>query len=454
MGAIGLSFGSPTSGAGFNVTTTVASLVANMQVAEAPYNTQLTSLHSEDTVISNLGTLMSTLSTDIENLSGPTGALSALTGSSSNTSILQLTGASTGAVAGTHSIVVSQLAQTASAYGSAVTASDALSGSMSIQIGSGTPLTISVDPNNNTLSGLAASINGSSAGVTASVISGTGGEQLSLVSETSGAAGAFTVSSTGLSDTTTGAAVTFSAGEPAQDAKMTIDNIAASSSSNTVTSVLPGVTFQLLSVSTAPVQVNINNDTATMSTAIGTMVKDYNSVITALNTQEGNTSTGGAEPFFGNPLIATIQEQLDTAISGSGTGDVNGIGAIGVSVNTDGTLTLDSDTLATALSSNFNAVVSLFQGAGGVGESLTSAAISLGNTDPQGVLALAASENSSQEKDLNTTLTSMNANITAQTATLTASLNLANQTLQMIPVELQEVNTLYDAITGYGESQS
>ncbi len=453
MGAVGLSFGSPTSGAGFNVTTTVASLVANMQAAETPYNTQLTSLHAQDTVISNLGTLMSTLSTDIENLSGATGALSALTESSSNTSVLQLTGASTGAIAGTHSIVVGQLAQTASAYGSAVPASDTLSGSVSIQIGTGKPLVVSVNPDNNTLSGLAASINASSAGVTASVISGINGNQLSLVSETSGAAGAFTVSSTGLTDSTTGTAVSFKAGEPAQDATMTIDGIAASSSSNTVTSVLPGVTFQLLSVSTAPVQVNIDNDTATMTTAVGSLVKDFNAVVSALNAQEGNTSTGGAQPFFGNPLIATIQEQLDTAISGSGTGDANGIGAIGVTVNTDGTLTLDSDTLATALSTNFNSVVSLFQGASGVGENLTAAATSLGNTDPQGVLALAASENVAQEKDLNSTLTRMNANITAQTATLTAQLNAANQTLQMIPVQLQEVNVLYDAITGYGQSK-
>ena len=453
MGAIGLSFGSPTSGQGFNVTTTVASLVANMQAAEAPYNTQLTSLHSQDTVISNLGTLMSTLSTDIENLSGATGALSALTGSSSDTGILQLTGASTGAVAGTHSIVVSQLAQTASAYGNAVAATDTLSGSMSIQLGSGTPLTIAVDPSNNTLSGLAASINNASAGVTASVVSGTNGEQLSLVSETSGAAGAFTVVSTGLTDATKGTAVAFTAGEKAQDATMTVDGIAASSSSNTVTSVLPGVTFQLLTSSTTPVQVNIDNDTATMSTAVSTMVKDYNAVVTALNTQEGNTATGGAEPFFGNPLIATIQEQLDSAISGSSTGDANGIGAIGVTVKTDGTLTLDSDTLATALSTNFNSVLSLFQGSGGVGESLTAAATSLGNTDPQGVLSLAATANTSQETDLKATLTSMNTNITAQTATLTASLNAANQTLQMIPVQLQEVNTLYDAITGYGENK-
>lgn len=453
MGSIGLSFGSPTSGQGFDVTTTVASIVANLQSSETPYKSQLTSLHAEDAVISNLGTLMSTLSTDIDNLSGATGALSALTGSSSNTNVLQLTGASTGATAGTHSVIVSQLAQTASAFGSPVAATDTLSGTMSIQVGTGTALTIAVNPLNNTLSGLAASINAVNSGVTASVVAGTNGDQLSLVSETSGAAGGITVFSSGLTNATTGAAVTFSAGEPPQDAVLKVDGIDATSSSNTVTSVLPGVTFQLLNTSTTPVQVNIVNDTSTMSTAVSTLVKDYNAVVAALNTQESNSATGSAQPFFGNPLIATIQEQMDTAISGSSTGDPTGIGAIGVSVNTNGTLTLNSDTLSTALSTNFSTVLSLFQGAGGVGENLTTAVNSLGNNQPTGILQLAANENTSQETDLNSTLTRMNANITSQTATLTAQLNAANQMLQLIPVQIQEVNTLYDAVTGYGQSK-
>ncbi len=453
MGSIGLSFGSPTSGQGFDVTTTVASIVANLQASETPYKSQLTSLHAEDAVISNLGTLMSTLSTDIDNLSGATGALSALTGSSSNTNVLQLTGASTGSTAGTHSVIVSQLAQTASAFGSPVAATDTLSGTMSIQVGTGTALTIAVNPLNNTLSGLAASINAVNSGVTASVVAGTNGDQLSLVSGTSGAAGGITVSSSGLTNATTGAAVTFSAGEPPQDAVLKVDGIDATSSSNTVTSVLPGVTFQLLNTSTTPVQVNIVNDTSTMSTAVSTLVKDYNAVVAALNTQESNSATGSAQPFFGNPLIATIQEQMDTAISGSSTGDPTGIGAIGVSVNTNGTLTLNSDTLSTALSTNFSTVLSLFQGAGGVGENLTTAVNSLGNNQPTGILQLAANENTSQETDLNSTLTRMNANITSQTATLTAQLNAANQMLQLIPVQIQEVNTLYDAVTGYGQSK-
>ena len=37
MGTVGLSFGSPTSGAGFNVSSTVAEIVGNLQNVETPW---------------------------------------------------------------------------------------------------------------------------------------------------------------------------------------------------------------------------------------------------------------------------------------------------------------------------------------------------------------------------------------------------------------------------------
>ena len=63
MGSVGLSFGSATSGQGFDVTTTVNEIVANLQAVETPWTTQLTSLQSKDTALSSLGTQISTLST-------------------------------------------------------------------------------------------------------------------------------------------------------------------------------------------------------------------------------------------------------------------------------------------------------------------------------------------------------------------------------------------------------
>ena len=51
MGAVGINFGAATSGDGFDVTTTVASIVANLQRVETPWNNQLTSLKADDTAL-------------------------------------------------------------------------------------------------------------------------------------------------------------------------------------------------------------------------------------------------------------------------------------------------------------------------------------------------------------------------------------------------------------------
>jgi flagellar hook-associated protein 2 len=75
MGTVGLSFGSPTSGAGFNVSTTVAEIVGNLQNVETPWKNQLTSLESQDSTISSLGTLFSNLSNDMSSLTDLQGIL-------------------------------------------------------------------------------------------------------------------------------------------------------------------------------------------------------------------------------------------------------------------------------------------------------------------------------------------------------------------------------------------
>jgi flagellar hook-associated protein 2 len=100
MGTVGLSFGSPTSGAGFDVSATVAEIVGNLQNVETPWKSQLTSLESQDTAISSLGTLFSNLSNDLSSLTDLEGMLSQKTGSSSDTNVLTLTSANNSAVAG------------------------------------------------------------------------------------------------------------------------------------------------------------------------------------------------------------------------------------------------------------------------------------------------------------------------------------------------------------------
>jgi flagellar hook-associated protein 2 len=430
MGTVGLSFGSPTSGAGFDVSSTVAQIVGNLQNVETPWKTQLTSLESQDTAISSLGTLLSNLSNDLSQLTDFQGILAQKTGSSSDTSVLQLTAATSSAVAGTHTVAVTSLAQTSSGDLAPVgSASDRLSGSVTLQVGSGKAQTITLGSSNNTLSGLAAAINSSGAGVTASVLTDATGSRLSLVSGTSGANGnvvvsgnslaaaaSSTLSYTGTAGTSTAnstgtlspvsslsaalsgtmsiqvgsgtaipismsqvsaaeggttlsdlesyinsnftaqgvqaAIVTNSDGtsslklssqvsgsagtltvisnivDPAtslsyastvtgSNAQLTVDGVSLTSASNTVANLIPGVTFQLLAPSASEsngsleqVQVVIGNDNTAVESTVNQMVSDYNSLISAVNTQDGKDSSGNPEPLFGSPTLTLLQQQL------------------------------------------------------------------------------------------------------------------------------------------------
>jgi flagellar hook-associated protein 2 len=202
MGTIGLNFGSATSGAGFNVSSTVAAIVSNLQNVETPWKTQLTTLQSQDTAISSLGTLFSNLSSDMSSLTDLTGTMSQKLGSSSDQNVLTLSAATSAAVAGTHVVTVSNLATTSSGYlVRLANGNDPLSGSITLQAGNGTALTINVNSSDNTLAGLAATINSSGAGINASVLTDSSGSLLSLVSNTSGAHGNIVVSGNTLTAT-------------------------------------------------------------------------------------------------------------------------------------------------------------------------------------------------------------------------------------------------------------
>jgi flagellar hook-associated protein 2 len=479
MGTVGLNFGSATSGQGFDVTTTVNQIVTNLQAVETPWKTQLTALQSKDTALSSLGTQISTLSTDLQNLTDFSGTMAYKTGSSSDTNVLTLSSASAAAVAGTHTIVVQNLAQTSSAASDAVGASDTLTGGITFKIGTGDWQTVNVGDSSAaaTLSGLSSAINSADLGVTASVLTNADGTQrLSLVSGTDGAAGQITIadatsnptSPTTLTDSTTAdknAGLGLATIQNGIDATINVDGVTLTSASNTVTNAIPGVTFQLLSTGntssgSAPetVQVIIANDTSSIETAINTFVTDYNTTIKAINAQEGKDSSGNPEPLYGTTVLSQLQQGLLSAVSSSfGSNTINSLISLGITANAsaDGTISLNADTLSSALNSNFDQVVSLFQNTGSFGSAFTSTLDGLGNSSTSGgAISLALSEDSSEESTLNDNVTKQEALIATQKAALTTELNSANQTLQSIPQMIQQVNEMYSAITGYNSNQN
>ena len=556
MGTVGISFGSPTAGTGFNVSQTVSEIVANLQNIESPWQSQLSASEAQDTVISNLGSLLSTLSTDISGFTNFQGILSTLDGSSSDPSVLELTSASSSAVPGTHTIVVNSLATTSSGYFTAIAnPNDTISGSISIGVGSATPIAIPINATDNTLSGLAGAINKAGVGVTASVITDANGSRLSLVSNTSGSGGDIAIgSSTALTDATTGAALTYTSPISGTNASLVVDGIAVSASSNTVSTVIPGVTFQLLAPSPSTngtpetVQVQIVNDTTTVSSALESFVSDYNNVISAINAQETNNTSGAAQPLFGTPTLSLLQEQLldsinqtsssgyftpitsatdtlsgsiaiavgsgsettfdvsslssgdqtlaglaaavnaanlgvtasvvtnstgsslslssqfggtptvvssltdattGTALAYTSLGDINSLSKLGISVNDDGTISLNAATLGTELNSDYSGVLSFFQDSNSWGLDFSTTLGNLGTSNVSGTLALALSANSSTESSLKTDISNENLLISTEQISLTLELTSANEILQAIPANLNEVSELYSAITGY-----
>ena len=82
------------------------------------------------------------------------------------------------------------------------------------------------------------------------------------------------------------------------------------------------MTFQLLSASPKqsdgtlePIQVVIGNDNSGVEAAINSMVTDYNALVSAINTQEGNDSSGKPEPLFGSPTLSLLQQQILSSLN-------------------------------------------------------------------------------------------------------------------------------------------
>ncbi|MGD0446833.1 MAG: flagellar filament capping protein FliD [Edaphobacter sp.] len=457
MGTVGLSFGAASSGQGIDVATTVTQIQAASQAIETPWQNQLTALQAQDAVFSTLGTDLATLSTSIEALTDADGVFSNKEGSSSDPNTISLTSSDPTAAAGSHTVVVNSLATTSSEVtGTIADASDTLSGSLTITVnGNSQEIDVNSGNGNDTLSSLASAINSADLGVTAEVLTDSSGSRLSLESNASGAVGQISITSSLIDTTNSNAGVSFSQSQPGVDASLIVDGTAISSSSNTVTNAIPGVTFQLLQAdpNSAGVQIEIANDNTDINTAVGNLVSAYNQVVKDISGQVGKDSSGNPEPLSGSPVLAQLQNSLSSALfGGSASGSISNLVQLGITVDAsgNGTLDLDTDTLDDALNTNFSDVMGFFQNTGSFGVSILNTVNSLGGDgSPTDLIPLSEAQNASQESSLNSDITNENASLATQKTQLTDELNTANQILQSIPSQLNEVNSIFDSLTGF-----
>ncbi len=153
-----------------------------------------------------------------------------------------------------------------------------------------------------------------------------------------------------------------------QDASFSIDGVAMTSSTNTVTTAIPGVTLKLLGEdSDTTVTVNVDRDNKGIEDKVNAMLTALNDAVGFVNTQmtyDSATKKAGG-PLFGNNSLKAIKVQLQNLIQQKvGNGTYSYLSQIGVQIGSDGKYTLDSTTFESALSTNFNDVVNLLSDSG------------------------------------------------------------------------------------------
>ncbi len=450
LASSGSSSSSTTSGTGLGQGINVQQFV---QYAVADQQANITALQTQQTTLGSQTSELSTISTDLSNLdnaafalSDPLGALSAEAATSSNSSIVSAT-ASSSATPGSHSITVNSLATTSSYYTNALSSSSSTisPGSFQIQVGSNSPVTVTVNSSDNTLSQLATSINNQNIGVTASVIQDANGYRLALVSNSSGAPGDITVSSN------TGTGLNFTKAVTGSNASLIVDGIPISSASNTVSNVINGVTLNLGSASpNTTVAVNVSPDTSQATTAINNFASAWNTLITEINKQFSVASDGsGGGVLEADNSLQQAQSMLLSAISYSVSGN-NGmvnLASIGVNMNDDGTLSVDSGALSSALSSNFSAVQNLMQNTtSGFAQNLDSVIQTI-NAPSTGILSLDSQSITNTSQGLTQQISDLQAALATQEANLTTVYSQVNATLQELPLLESQISQQIASIT-------
>jgi flagellar hook-associated protein 2 len=338
------------------------------------------------------------------------------------------------------------------------------SGDIQLQIGgaSGTNVDLPITAgSNDTLNTLANYINTQSTannwGVTATVVSDSGGFHLAIDSSPKGSAGAlaFTANNTILTTTPNPATnLTFDAAVGGANAVLNIDGVPFSSSSNTVTGAIQGVTLSLVSQSANPVTLTVGADTNQITNAVNNFVSAYNTVVSTINSQYVVDPTGSipAPPLEGDVSLSSLQSSMlaDAGFSIGGNSGLINLASMGINMNNDGTLTVgttppqDSQssglTFAQVLAANPSAVVNFFQNASATGFANNFNTDLTNLTSPtQGPLNVDLAQNQAEQLDLTSSITNFQTQLLVEQTQLTQQYDAVNAALQSYPLLLQAI---------------
>ena len=345
---------------GLDTNSIVDKLVAIESLPITQNQAQQSALTVQISAIGDLASKIKALSTAAGNLStnGVTGYNIASTPGGVTATL------GTGVSAGTYSVAVTSVATAAKARSTGFTSSSntVAGGSIGLTV-QGTAYSIPITANSD-LGSVVQQINQSGAPVRAAVISDGSKFYVSLINRQtgkpvgSGDTGGLTIDS----DTSgLGLGVT----QNATNAKITVDgDLNVESQSNQITNAIPGVTLTASALQTTPADLVINQDSGKTTANLQSFVDSFNAIVGALN--QSLRPDPASPPAAGSTLDTStaigLQQQLNGLLSAqaSSGGGYHTLADIGVKLQNDGTLTLDSTTLNKALTNDPTAVDSIF----------------------------------------------------------------------------------------------
>ncbi|MDG1107178.1 MAG: flagellar filament capping protein FliD [Burkholderiaceae bacterium] len=154
----------------------------------------------------------------------------------------------------------------------------------------------------------------------------------------------------------------------AADAIVVIDGLSVTRSNNTVDDVIPGVYIDLLATNVGvPADIRVTRDTATIKENLQALVSVYNDVMSDIDILAGERSDDTEDVYSGSlkgdSIVRSIKSQLRAMFVDNSSTPGSSLTAfrdLGLDVDRSGVMSLDSTTLDTALSDNFDDVVTLF----------------------------------------------------------------------------------------------
>jgi flagellar hook-associated protein 2 len=369
---------SPGIGSGLNVKQIVSELVATDKApAQDQINRQLADVKAQTSAFGKLKSLLSSLQSSLGSLADGS-AFTQRTATSSDDGVFTAS-ASASAIPGTYQIEVDHTAAAQQAASGAFAGNaDVGTGTLTVSIG-GHSADIAIDSDHDTLADIRAAINGAAdnPGVTATIVHATDGDHLVLASTKTGTANAFSISASGGDGGL--AALTWDAGagsgnltlqNAAADTKVEIDGFPVTSSSDIVDDAITGVTLNIAAAKPGQAEtLTVGRDEKSMQNRVQNFVAAYNGFVKGagqLASYDSTTKVAG--PLLGNAALLTIRSRLASVLSGVGAsngGALNTLDSVGISLQRDGSLKLDTTKLDDAFKTNPKQFANLFSSAQG-----------------------------------------------------------------------------------------